>query len=116
MELDHAREINGADYIHVVKDQRLFRILKEPSGFFQSATGIEEDVLARDGDVHVEVVVGREVLDYEICKIMNIDDGVANAKLLESRQRNLKQCAAAKFDESLGAIIGERTQPSAEPR
>src|SRR6266446_6117641 len=61
VELEHAGEVDVADDVDVVEEERLIEtggiFEEEPGGFFQAAAGVEENVFARDFDAHAEVVV-----------------------------------------------------------
>src|SRR5580693_1012442 len=61
MKLHHAPEINRADDIDIVQNERLFRgvgILEEKIGSpFQAAASVEQDLLTRDFNTHAEVSV-----------------------------------------------------------
>src|SRR5208282_30365 len=92
MKLHHAAQINRAENIDVVHEEGFFRMAgciartaeKEMSGLFQSPAGIEQRILARDFNVHAEIVIFLQVLHNHVGKVMNIDDYLANPKAAQA--------------------------------
>ena len=54
--------------------------------------------------------MGFQILNNHIGKVMDVDDYIADVKVAQTGERNLKQRAAANFHQRLGAVVGERTQ------
>src|SRR5207247_2152541 len=98
MELDHAPEIDGADDIDVVQNERLsqaIRILeKEPTGSFQASACIEQDLLAGNFDAHAEVIVRPQIIENHAGQVMHIDDHFADSEGSQAGERDLQQGAA----------------------
>ena len=111
---DHARKIDGAEHIDVVDDEGLLRafagLQEKPSGFFEAATGVEQDLLAGNFNAHAEVAVGLEVIDDFVCEVMDIENDFADAEGTQTAEGELKESTAADSDQRFGAVIGERTQ------
>ena len=122
MKLDHARKIDRTEHVHVVHQKRLFGFRagalagfeEEPGSLLQAAAGVEQDLLVRDLDPHVEVAVGREIRDDLIGKVVNVDDRFTNTKAPQPRERNLQQRSSADRHERLGTVVSERPQPRAQ--
>ena len=90
MKLHHAPEINRADDIDIVQNERLFRavgILEEKiGGLFQSAAGVEQDLFARDFNTHAEVIVRFQILDNHVGEVMDVDDHFADSESARKRE------------------------------
>ena len=118
MKPHHAGEIDGADDIDIVHDERLLRtraaLEKEPCGMFQAATGVKQNFLARQFNPHAEVVVGPQVLDDHVGVVMGVDNDLAHAESSQAAESDFQKRAAGNRDERLGAIVGERPQTRAE--
>src|SRR5208337_4681271 len=82
MKFHHAAEIDRADDIDIVQNERLFKtigILEEKIGsLFQSAAGVEQNLLARDFDAHAKVMVRFQIVENHVGKVMHIDNDLAN--------------------------------------
>src|SRR5579862_625511 len=80
MELRHTRQIDRADYINVVQDERfLCSIFKEePRCLLQSPTCIEQSLLTRNLNPHSKIVPALQVVHHQIGKMMGVDDHFAN--------------------------------------
>ena len=87
---------------------------EEMRGFFQTASGIEQDILTRDFNAHAEVVVCFQILHDHVGEVMDVDDHFANSEIAQARERDLQQRAAVDFDQRFGAIVGERPQARAQ--
>ena len=78
MKLHHAPEVDGADDINVMHEERLLRstgiLEKKPCGLLQAAAGIEQSFFARDLDAQAEVIVGIEVVGNHAGEVMHVDD------------------------------------------
>src|SRR5690242_7389720 len=74
VELQHTLEIDRADYVHVVKNEWPGLVLEKPSSFLQAAAGIEQNILTRDLNAHAEILIGLQVVNDLICKVMDVDD------------------------------------------
>ena len=86
-------------------------ILREEMGcFFQAATGVEQHLLARDFDAHAEIVIRFQVIHDHVGEVIDVDDRLANSETAQAREGDLQQSAAIDFDQSLGTVVGERTQ------
>ncbi len=135
VELEHAAEVDGADDVDVVKDERLSKRVasgewrvasynrcgthgvfeEEPGGFFQAAAGVEQEIVfARDFNAHAEVVFGFQVVGDLVRKVMDIDDDFVDAKGTQAREGDFEQRTTGDFDEGLGAGVGERAQARSE--
>ena len=55
-------------------------VQKEIRGLFQSAAGVEQNIFARDFDPHPEIVVGLQIVDNHVGKVMHIDDHFAECR------------------------------------
>lgn len=80
MEGEHSREVDVADDVNVVQDEWLVGIFEEPGGLFQSATGVEQNVFARDCDLDAEIIVGGEVVDEAVGEVMRVNDYFVDAE------------------------------------
>ena len=99
VELQHAAEIDVADYVDVVKQEGLIHLVgfrfsgsaragitaggifqKEPGGFFQAAAGVEQDIFAGDFDAHAEIVVGFQIGDDHVGEVVDVDDDFGDAE------------------------------------
>ena len=70
VKLHHAPQIDRADDIDIVQNERLFAsrtLKKKMRGLFQAAAGIEQDLFARDFNPHAEIVVRLQIID-EPCR------------------------------------------------
>ncbi len=128
VELEHAAEIDVADNIDVVKEERLVDLIgivtfgvaasgileEKPGGFFQAAAGVQQNVFAGDFDTHAEVVVGFQIVDDQIGEVMDVDDDFGDAERAQARESDFEQSAAGELNEGFGAIVGERTETRAE--
>ena len=115
---DHARKIDGAKDIDVVDDEGLLRafagLQEKPSGFFEAAASVEQNLLAGDFNAHAEVAIGLEVFDDFVCEVMDIENDLADAKGTQAAEGELKEGTAADSDQRFGAVVGERTQARAQ--
>ena len=118
VELHHAPEINRAEDVDIVQNERLFGaagiLEKKASGFLQAAAGVQQDLLARNFNAHAEVIVAPQIGDDHIGKVMHVDNHFANPKGVQTRERDLQHGAAGDFYQRLGAIVGEGPQSRAE--
>ena len=118
VECGQAREIEVAEDIDVVQEERLLRacggIEKERRGVLQATAGVQQLLFARDFDVHAEVAVGFEVLDDHNRVVMDVDDDIAHAESAQAEEGDLQQGAAGDGDQRLGAVIGEGPQARAQ--
>src|SRR5215471_2941916 len=114
VKFDHALQVNVADHVDVMQNERLRISAKEPAGFLQSAAGIEQNVFSRDLDMHAEIMVGLQVLDHHVRKVMDIDNDVSNSESAQSRERDLEQRLAGYLHKRLRPMIGERPQASTQ--
>ena len=89
VELEHAGEVDGADNVDVVEEEGFVLLSgvgaggifeEEPSGFFEAAAGVQQNVFAGDFDAHAKVLVGFQVVDDQISKVVNVDDDFGNAE------------------------------------
>jgi len=116
----HAPEFDGADDIDVVQQDRLVMTRipgageEKVRGFFQASAGVEQDVFARNGKVHAEVVVGSQIVDEFVGKVVDIDDHVVNFERAQAREGDLEERPAVDFHQRLGAVVGEWPQTGAE--
>src|SRR5712692_1620538 len=119
VKLHHALEINRGDNVNIVQNKRLAKtpgIVEEKIGRLpQAAARVEQDVLARDFNVNAEVIVGFQIVENRIGKVMHIDNHLANPKGEQARERDLQQRAAGDFHQGLGAMVGEWPQARTEP-
>ncbi len=110
MELQHAAEIDGADDVDIVEEERLLETRgifeEEPGGFFEAAAGVEQDFLAGDFDAHAEIVVGFQVVGDQVGEVMDVDDYFGDSEGAQAGEGDLQQRAAGQFDQGLGAIVG----------
>jgi hypothetical protein len=117
MKLSHFSEIDSADHIDVMHEERRWaaRVLKKkPGGLFQSATGIQQHVFARHFNSKAEMVMGLQIVDNHVREVVRIDNHLANAKLTQARECDFEQRAAAELHQRLGTIVGERSQSAAQ--
>ena len=67
VKLHHSGKINVAGDVNIVQNKRLVRCIicipKEVSCLLQAASGIEQNLLARDLDYHPEIIVCGEIVD-----------------------------------------------------
>ena len=62
---------------------------EEPGGFFQTAAGVEQEIVfARDFDAHVEVVFGFQVVDDHIGEVVDVDDDFVDTEGTQARERD----------------------------
>src|ERR1035438_7087143 len=126
MDLGHAREIDGAENVDVVDHYWLFSFRgcgfgyprvaqKQMGGFFQTASGIEQNIFARNVDVHAEIVIHFQVIDHFVAKMVDVDNYVSNSKRAKTRERNFQESASVDFHQSFGAVVSKRTKARAEP-
>src|SRR5258707_1181702 len=114
-------EIARAENIDVVHNNGLFTARigtagipdKEMSGFFQSAASVEQVLFARNFDAYTEVVVRFQVLHNHVGEVMDVDYHLANAKVVQASEGDLKQRAAVNFAQRFGAIVAYRPQTRA---
>ena len=118
VELAHAAEINGADDVDVVEEERLVEtsgiVEEKPGGFFQAAAGVQQNVFAGDFDAHVEVFVGFQIVDDLVGEVVDVDDGFGDAEGAQAGESDFEKGVAGEFDERFGAIVGERAEARAE--
>src|SRR5690242_20670082 len=118
MKFHEALKINCADNIHVVKNEGLVqavRILqKEPTRLFQATASVEQKLFARNLHLQAEIVLGFQVLDYQVGEVVHVDNKLAHSKRRESRKCDFQQRAAAYFNKRFWTIIRQRAQPRAE--
>src|SRR5580698_4690921 len=95
MKLHHPLKINRADDIDIVQNEGLvdatWLVEKKMSRLLQPAASIEQSLLTRNFDTHAKVVVGFQIIDDHVGKVMHIDDHFANATLAQARNRDLQQ-------------------------
>src|SRR6266581_5513326 len=117
MKLHHVAEINRADDIHIMQNERLLKpagILEEkPGGLLQAPARVQQDLLARDFNAHAEVIVGFQISENQIGKVMDVDDHLADPKGAQAAERDLEQRAAGDFHQRLRAMVGERAEARA---
>src|SRR5438067_9147267 len=89
---------------------------EKSSGLLQSASRIEQYLLARDRDIHSKVFVGFQVVQHHAGEMMHIDDYVHYSKAAQPGERDLKQGAASDFHQGLWTIVGKRAQARTETR
>src|SRR5439155_15207957 len=101
VELHHAAEINRADDIHIMQNERLLKpvgiLEEEPGGLLQAPTCVQQNLLARDFNADAEVIVGFQIFENQIGQVMDVDDHLADPKAAQAAQRDLKQRAASDF-------------------
>src|SRR5208282_286424 len=98
MKLHHAPEVDRAEDIDVVHNEGFFRtsgILdrttnKEMSGLFQATAGVEQYVLTRDFNAHLETVVRLQVLLNHVGEVVDVDYHLADSKFAQARKRDLQ--------------------------
>jgi hypothetical protein len=56
-----------------------------------------------------------KVIDDHFCEMMHIDDDLANSKFAQPTESNFEQGLAGDFHQGLGAMVGKRPQPCAQP-
>src|SRR5207245_9898641 len=107
---------NSADDIDIVQNEGLVRgvLQKKVGSLFQPAASIQQRLLARDRNPHAEVVVGFQVFHNHVGEVMHVDDHLANSKVIQTRERDLQQGAAADFHQRLGTTVGKRPQARAQ--
>jgi len=83
VELEHGADVDVADDVYVVEEEGFVLCLEsgadgifeeEPSGFFEAAAGVQQNVFSGDFDAHAKVFVGFQVVDDQISKVVNVDD------------------------------------------
>jgi len=115
---DHARKINGAEDIDVVDDEWLLcafaGLQQKPSGFFKAATGVEQDLFARNFNTHAEVVVGLQVINNPIREVMDIENHFIDTEGAQTAEGELEEGAAGDRDKRFGTVVGERPQTRAQ--
>ena len=118
MELHHAPEINGADDVDIVQKERFVQTggiaQKKVTGFFQSATGVEQQLFQGQLDVHPKIAVGLQVLDDHPGKVMHIDHDVANPEVAQARERDFQKRSPGDLHQGLGAIAGQGMEARAQ--
>src|SRR5579864_4819788 len=117
MKFHHASEINVADHIYVVQDERFVsaaRIQKKMRGLLQPATGVEQRVLVRNFNPHSEVLVRFQILHDHVSKMMGINNDVVNSEFAQTGERKFQRRAPGNVHQGLGTIIGKRAQARAQ--
>jgi hypothetical protein len=111
VELEHLAKIDGADDINVVEEKGFFEISwifeEEPGGFFEAASGVEEDFFMGYFDAHAEVFVGFQVVNDLVGEVVDIDDDFGDAEGAEAGQGDFEEGAAGEFDEGFGTSVGQ---------
>jgi len=128
VELEHGRQVDGADYVDVVEKEGLVgedgvisagvgaaRIfLEKPGGFFQAPAGVQElIVFAGDFDAHVEIVFGFEILLDHVGEVVDVDDGFGDAEGAEAGEEDFEESAVVDFDQGFGARVGQGAEAGA---
>src|SRR5713101_5826935 len=95
VESEHAYEIDVADDVDVVQEERLIQtagILEEkPGGFFQAAAGVEQEILAGDFDAHAKVGAGLQIIDNHVGEVMDVDNHFSDAKGAQPGEGDFEQ-------------------------
>ena len=77
-----------------MQQKRLIRraaVQKEPGGFFQPAAGVEQFVLARDRDLHSEIVMTSQILHHHVGEVVDIENDLSDAEAAQPGQGKFKQ-------------------------
>ena len=111
VELEHGVEVDIADDVDVVEEERLVEasgIFEEkPGGFFQAAAGVQELVVfAREFDAEAEIIFGLEIVEDHPRKVVDVDDEFRDAEMGQTNGGDFQEGAAVDFDESFGARVG----------
>src|SRR6266852_1391879 len=118
VKLHQTLKIDFADHIHIVKNERLVQAVgilqEEPGRLFEAATGVEQKLLAGNFHSESEIVVGFQVLNHQIGKVVHVYDDVAHAEGSKTGKRQFQQRSAADFHQRFGAVIRQRAQARAE--
>jgi len=128
VELEHAGEVDRADHIDVVEEEGLVHLSgigaagiggggilkKEPAGFLEAATGVEQDFFAGDFEAHAEIVVGFQVVGNHVRKVMDIDDDFGDAEGAQAGEGDFEQGATGNLDKGFGSSVGEGAEASAQ--
>ena len=83
---------------------------RKTGGLFQTAAGVQQNVFARNFDVHRKIVVGFQILDDLISKVMNVDYRFLHAKQIQSVERDFQQRAAGDFYQGFWLVVGQRPE------
>src|SRR5215831_2771935 len=99
MKPGHLREIDRANDVYIVQDERLFAAVleKKTGGFLQSAAGIKQHILARHFDSRAEIVVGLQIVDDNVREMMRVDNYLADSSVTQARQRDFQHCTPTDF-------------------
>src|SRR5271154_248281 len=112
MEFDHAPKIDRAEHIDIMQEKwrvcfaRSVRLLKEPGGFLEASSGVEQGCFARHFDVHAETIVRLQVLEDHLGMVMNGDYHFADSNTSQAGKRDLKQGSAVHLNQRFRTIIG----------
>ncbi len=94
MAIEQAMEVDCADNIHVVKNERLIQAVgileKEPACLFQAAAGVEQELFARNFHLEAEIVVGFQILNHQVGEVVHVDDDFAHAECSKAGERQLQ--------------------------
>src|SRR5271157_2048976 len=74
VELHHPRQVDVAQYIHVVQQKRLVASIfkEEPCGLLQTTAGIKQLFFTRDLDAHTEILLRGEVVRDHVSKVIHV--------------------------------------------
>lgn len=90
---------------------------EKPRCFFETAAGIEEEVVfVRELDADAEVVFGMEEADDFFGVMVDVDDELGDTERFEAIDGDFKESAAVHFDEGFGDGVGQRAKAGAETR
>ena len=113
----HAPQIDGADDIHVVQNERLLQTRSESrkkwAAFFKPPP-VSSRISSRETSIlHAEIVVGFQIIDNHVREVMRIDNHLAHAKGAQAGEGDLQQRTAGNFTSALGrsSVSGRRRVP-----
>jgi len=67
--------------------------------------GVEQHIFARNFNTHPEIIMGLQILDDQIRKVMHVDDDFADTEGPQASEGNFEEGAPGEFDQRLRAIV-----------